>query len=146
GIVEVPEFGKKEKETVADNFEEAARLTLFKLAPVVADGITTENLIMLRTRFTMDWMANYQSRFPYTLFSYWDAMLREGHFDAYNQWLFGKAENASQFEAWTKFHPDVIPAYNTYYELHPLIMYASDNYNSGVSKKIFEQASGRNKR
>lgn len=146
GIAAVPAFGKKEKETIASDFEEAARQTLIKLAPVLADGITTENLIMLRTRFTMDWMANYQKKFPYTLFDYWDTLLREGHFDAYNQWLFGKTENASQFEAWTKFHPEVIPAYNGYYQEHPLMMTGADNYNQGISKKIFESTPNRTKR
>ncbi len=135
---DVPRFGKNPSAEVPGNFEEAVTQTLLRLAPVTADGITTENLTMLRARFTMDWMATYTAKYPFTLFRYWDDLLRAGHFDAYNEWLFGRAENTAQYDAWVKFHPEAVPAYDSYYAQHPLQPTASDAYNNGSpSKSIF---------
>jgi len=145
-IVSVPKFGKKQQELSPGNFEAAARSVLIKLAPILADGMNTENLIMLRTRFAMEWMAGYQQKFPVSLFAYWDDLLQQGYFDAYNQWLFGKADNAAQFESWIKFHPKAIPEYEAYYSLHPLMPSGISEYNGGVGKDLFESGVGKNKR
>lgn len=121
------------------NFEEAVTQTLMKLAPVVNDGISTENLVMLRTRFMMDWQATYANKYPFTLFTFHENLLREGKFDAYNQWLFGKVENAQQYEGWMKFHPEAIPGLQAWMERHPLQPTAADNYNTGKLKGIFPE-------
>ncbi|MBS1628980.1 MAG: tetratricopeptide repeat protein [Bacteroidetes bacterium] len=132
----VPRFGKKVK-TTPTNFKEAVEHDLLHLAPVLSDGFSTENLTMLRTRFCMEWMARYAVRYPFTLFTYWDNLLRAGHFDAYNQWVFGRAENQAQYDAWVKFHPEAIPAYEQYAAKHPLLPTASDAYNPAELKGIF---------
>jgi tetratricopeptide (TPR) repeat protein len=136
----VPRFGRKTGGQAPDNFEEAVSQTLLRLAPVLADGVSTENLTMLRTRFCMEWMACYAAKYPYTLFSYWDDLLRAGHFDAYNQWVFGRAENQAQYDAWVKFHPEAIPAFEQYAAKHLLLPTASDAYNDGDVKGIFVNA------
>ena len=132
------EFNKA-KNNQPDNFEDAVTQTLMKLAPVVNDGITTENLVMLRTRFMMDWHLNYAAKYPFTSFTFQDDLLRAGKFDAYNQWLFGKAENTAQFEGWMKYHPDAIPGLQKWMETHVLRPTAADNYNSGRMKGLFPQ-------
>lgn len=134
---EVPRFGRGLSDAPPGSFEQAVSQTLLHLAPVMTDGISTENLIMLRSRFTMDWMATYAAKYPFTLFRYWDDLLRGGHFDAYNQWLFGRAENTAQYEAWVKFHAEAVPAYETYYTQHPMQPTAADAYNHAVLKGIF---------
>ena len=91
------------------SFEEAVVLTLRRQAPVVAGGITTETLTMLRTRFLIEWNEEWARRYPSALFSYQDAMLRAGVFEAYNQQLLGRAEAGSGFEKWMEFHPKAIP-------------------------------------
>jgi len=144
--VEIQGFGKEVTPKAPADFEEAVSSVLYKLAPVVSDGITVENLTMLRTRFTMDWMAQYGDKYPYSLFSYYDALIREGHFDAYNQWLFGRAANTPEFEAWNNFHPEAIPSYDAWFQLHPLQMTAADAYNTKVSKKLFEDINNQYKR
>ncbi len=118
-------------------FEDAVTQTLMKLSPVLADGVTTENLTMLRTRFSMDWTNNFADKYPFTLFRMFDELLREGHFDAYNQWVFGRVENGSQYEAWLKFHPEAMPEYEAFYRKRPLLPTASDAYNTEISKRIF---------
>jgi hypothetical protein len=134
---EMPHFGKNTANKDAQSFEEALTQVLLHLAPVTSDGVTTENLTMLRTRIAMEWMNTYAAKYPFTLFQYWDDLLRAGQFDAYNQWLFGRAENQAQYDAWVKFHPEAIPAYEQYYAAHPLRPTAADAYNDGVLKGIF---------
>ena len=91
-MTNLPKYDKKNDNTAATNgFEEAVFNTFIKLSPVVADGITTENLTMVRTRFLMDWyQQKYNEKYPFTLFSRQDRMTRDGYFDIYNQWMFGK--------------------------------------------------------
>ena len=134
-------FGKEGKVVAPQSFEEAVKTVFLRLAPVLSDGISTENLTMLRTRFIMNWTAaGFAEKYPFTLFQMHDDLLREGHFDAYNQWLFGRAENAAQYEAWNKFHPEAVRDYEAYYSAHPLLPMAIDaGYNMQISKKLFEQ-------
>lgn len=119
------------------DFEKAAMDLFLQLAPVMSDGITTDNLIMLRTRFVMDWMANYAAKFPFSLFTYHDRLLRDGQFDAYNQWLFGAAENQALFKSWTQFNPNAIPGINAWMQQNRYYPTASDFYNDKEVGKLF---------
>ncbi len=65
-------------------------------------GITTETLIMLRTRFMLDWLKDYSAKFPFRLFEHQRQLLQEGMFEAYNQWIFEAAGNLAGYENWTK--------------------------------------------
>ncbi len=89
-----------------------------KLAPVVSDGITTENLAMLRIRFLMSWY-NQKPIAPFPLYAYQDLMLREGWFDVYNEWLFGESEDALSHSAWLKFHAPEADSFSVWRNLHP---------------------------
>jgi Tfp pilus assembly protein PilF len=101
-------------------FEQLFRNLMSQHSPVISDGLTTENLIMLRTRFMLSWMNNYAGRHPSTLFSYLDRMLHDGVFDAYNQWLFGAADNSQEFALWTKTNSKEYAALDTWRRQHPL--------------------------
>jgi FimV-like protein len=133
---DMPEFGKDAR-VQAKNFEDAVTITLRKLAPVVSDGITTENLVMLRTRFLMDWQTSYAQRYPFTLFAFQDSLLRNGGFDVYNQWLLGRAENQQQYDAWNKFHEGEIAKFEAQVREHRLQPVAGDAYNDRKLKNIF---------
>jgi tetratricopeptide (TPR) repeat protein len=91
---------KKQKEENA--FAKAVLQTLIRQSSVVNRGINTETLTMLRTRFVLDWLTNHAKKYPFRLFEYHQLLLREGLFDAYNQWLFGAVENLPAFDQWTK--------------------------------------------
>ncbi len=67
---------------------------------IAGNGISTETLGMIRTRFILDWFANKEIQMPFRLFEYHRQLLKEGMFDAYNQWLFGAAENAGMYQNW----------------------------------------------
>ncbi|HSC39318.1 MAG TPA: tetratricopeptide repeat protein [Chitinophagaceae bacterium] len=75
-------------------------------ASVAANGITPQSLTMIRTRFIIEWFDKEAARFPFRLFDYHRQLLKEGSFDAYNQWLFGSAQNLTAFQNWTTAHND----------------------------------------
>jgi tetratricopeptide (TPR) repeat protein len=127
--------GNRDKEP--STFEEAVIATLRKNLPVVSDGVTTENLTMLRTRFILDWKREWAQKYPFALFQHHDAMLRASHFDAYNQFLFGRVENAQAHDAWTKFHPAAMSAYESWAGANPLKPGDGGFYNDKKVKGIF---------
>jgi tetratricopeptide (TPR) repeat protein len=95
-------------------FAKAVLQTFAKQASLTNKGINVETLNMIRTRFILDWYANYASRFPFKLFDYQQQLMREGMFEAYDQWLFGTIDNLSAFDQWTKSNPDVYNKFSTF--------------------------------
>lgn len=85
-----------------NDFEQAFTQLLNKHASVVSAGITTASLTMLRTRFLLDWFKREQGVYPFRLFDYQRQLTKEGYFDAYNQWIFGAAQNLPEFQQWTQ--------------------------------------------
>jgi tetratricopeptide (TPR) repeat protein len=73
---------------------------------VAENGVTAETLSAVRTKFIIDWFQKYHTKFPFRLYEYHQQLLKEGMFDAYNQWLFGTAANLPVYESWTRAHPD----------------------------------------
>lgn len=71
---------------------------------VVTRGVTPQTLVMLRTRFVLEWSNFYKLMYPYALFDYQQKILRAGLFEAYNEWLFGPADNLSQYKTWVTQH------------------------------------------
>lgn len=88
----------KEKNAFAKNFLEIMN----KQTDLGNYGIHTGSLIMIRTRFLLDWNNEYADKFPMKLFLYHHQLLQDGLFEAYNQWLFGAAENLAAFQKWTQ--------------------------------------------
>jgi hypothetical protein len=72
----------------ASPFANAVYETFGKQAALTAKGLTGETLTMLRTKFILDWFAKYGEKYPFKLFDYQRQLIREGMFEAYNQWLF----------------------------------------------------------
>lgn len=72
----------------------------------ISQGISAESLTALRTRFVLAWFDKPVIQFPFRLFDYHRQLLKEGMFDAYNQWLFGAAQNLATFQAWSSAHSD----------------------------------------
>jgi tetratricopeptide (TPR) repeat protein len=77
-----------------------------KLSFTVSQGISTESLTVLRTKFIITWFETYPTNYPFRLFDYERQLLKDGMYDAYNQWMFGAAENLTVFQAWTTAHGD----------------------------------------
>lgn len=75
-----------------------------KQSNLLSAGINIETLSMLRTRFILEWFSNQASKYDFRLFSYQQQLLKEGMFDAYNQWLFGPVQNLSAYQNWINTH------------------------------------------
>jgi len=94
----------KGQEKNKSEFAKAFLECMGKQSAVLTKGINTEVLTQLRTRFILEWYENYAARFPFRLFDYQQQLIREGMFEAYNQWLFGTVENLPAYDNWTKTH------------------------------------------
>ena len=55
-------------------------------------------------------------------------LIREGMFDAYNQWLFGPVENLAAYDNWTKTHADQYTAFNNFQKTRVFKMPAGQYY------------------
>ncbi len=79
--------------------------TMSKQANQASSGINTLVLSMIRVRFILDWYSK-NNKPAFKLFIYHQQLLREGLFDAYNQWLFASAENINAYNNWVKTHTE----------------------------------------
>lgn len=66
-------------------------------------NVNVEFLSMVRSRFIIDWFA-VSNRPTFKLFEYQQQLLKEGLFEAYNQWLFGAVENEASYNNWVNTH------------------------------------------
>jgi tetratricopeptide (TPR) repeat protein len=95
-------------------FAKAFLRGMSKQSSLASKGISTEILTMIRTRFILDWYTANAFKYPFRLFDYQQQLIREGMFDAYNQWLFGSMENLAAYENWTKTHSSEFNAFSTF--------------------------------
>lgn len=130
---QVPELeskkGKKNKST--GGFDKAYRQSMAKQISVVNVGIEPESLLMLRTRFILDWYNFNDIKFPYSLFDFQRKLLKEGLYEAYNQWLFGPVNNQAAFKAWTGLHKKEYDEFLQYQRNNPLKLRPDEYYNDG---------------
>lgn len=96
-----------------NNFVSAFLQQINNEASAITQGISAESLTVLRTRFVLSWFDKPVIQYPFRLFDYHRQLLKEGMFEAYNQWLFGTAQNPEKFQAWVKSHAE---EYNRFIE------------------------------
>jgi Tfp pilus assembly protein PilF len=96
----------QKNQDVKSPFVQAYLNIIGKLGFTISQGITTESLTVLRTKFIINWFETYPANFPFHLFDYQRQLLKDGMYDAYNQWLFGATENLPTFQAWCTAHSD----------------------------------------
>ncbi len=102
-------------EKKANTFEKAFIETLAKSNNLSSEGITPENLGAIRTRFILDWFGDKNNeKFPFRLFDNMQYLLREGIFDAYNQWIFGAAKSPSAYQNWILSHEQEANAFKQF--------------------------------
>lgn len=91
--------------TKAGEFEKKVLATLNNSSSAIAEGITTNNLTALRTKMILEWFKQgNNTAFPFRLFDHQQQLIKEGIFDAYNQWLFGSIISPSGYELWQSQH------------------------------------------
>ena len=59
----------------------------------------------------MEIMEHNYSAQAFSFFCYHGLLIKTGHFDIYNEWLFGEAESPLEFNAWNNFHQGDIPRF-----------------------------------
>jgi len=87
-----------------NNFVAAFLNIMNKQSAAVTTGINVESLTMIRTRFVLDWFPANASKFPLRLFDLQKQLLQDGLFEAYNQWIFGSAQNLPAYQSWINTH------------------------------------------
>lgn len=87
-------------------FSEAFLQVMQQQSAVISKGVRTETISMLRTRFILQWFHEFGHKLPFRLFDYHRQLLREGLFDAYNQWIFAAADNLANYQNWIQTHPE----------------------------------------
>ncbi len=97
-----------------NGFELAFLSTMNKQNGIAIKGLNAETLTMIRTRFILDWNKTYIKKFPFRLFDLQENLLEEGLFPAYNQWIFGAAQNLSAYQNWTGAHGEEYLAFNKF--------------------------------
>lgn len=85
-----------------------------KQSPLLTAGISTETLSILRTRFILEWDADYATKLPYKLFQIHKQYIQEGLFEAYNQWVFASEQNIPAYQKWIAAHPKEYAALNRF--------------------------------
>jgi hypothetical protein len=62
------------------------------------------------------------------LFDQQQYLLREGLFEAYNQWIFGMVINADAYKEWQTNHPKETACFKAFQESRVFKMPAAQNY------------------
>ena len=86
-------------------FQKAWFTNISTASSVIKNGVTAETLGALRTRFILSWFYNKQNETtPFYLFNHFHYLIKEGLFDAYNQWVFGETASTDDFQLWVNTH------------------------------------------
>jgi tetratricopeptide (TPR) repeat protein len=95
-------------------FAKAFLTEMGKQSSLTSKGVTIETLTMIRTRFILGWFTNNAAKYPFRLFDYQQQLIRDGLFEAYNQWLFGPVENLAAYDNWTKTHAENFSSFTAF--------------------------------
>jgi len=121
---------QKSIDKTKNEFSKAFLNSMNKQYSVANRGVTTEALTMIRTRFILDWYANNATKFPYKLFDFQQQLIREGMFEAYNQWLFGTVENLAAYDNWIKTNTEKYTAFTNFQKSRIFRMPAGQYYQT----------------
>ena len=91
-------------------------------------GITPETLLIIRSRFILDWFNANENKYAFHLFDHMRYLMREGMFEAYNQWLFGPASDPNAYQNWIRTHEDEYLAFSSYQRNKMFKMPAGQHY------------------
>jgi tetratricopeptide (TPR) repeat protein len=108
--------------------------TMNNQAQTITLGITPESLSMLRSKFILEWFEKYGEKYPFRLFDYQRQLLKEGMFEAYNQWAFGASLGLTSFQSWTTSHTDEYNRFISFQKGRVFKVPAGQNYRNLNSK------------
>jgi len=97
-------------------------------------GVTPESLSILRSKFVLEWFEKYADKYPFRLFEYQRQLLKDGMFDAYDQWAFGASLGLTAFQNWTTQHAEEYNRFISFQKGRVFKVPAGQNYRSLTSK------------
>lgn len=109
-------------------FETTVAKGLKKQSDQAPLGINTEVLTIIRTRFLLDWFEKNAEKYPYRLFEQQQYLVREGLFEAYNQWLFGQVSDIVQYQQWASNNAKKMNDFTYYQKNRVFRMPPGQNY------------------
>jgi len=115
-------------------FAAACLSVLNDQASAVSLGITGESLSILRSKFILEWFDKYAGKFPFHLFDYERQLMKEGLFDAYNQWAFGASIGLANFQNWTAQHAEDYNRFISFQKGRVFRLPAGQNYRTETAK------------
>ena len=125
-----------ENEKKVNSFSGAFLQTMQSQSAIAAEGITTESLTMIRTRFLLDWNNRFAVTYPYHLFEFQTRLLQEGIFDTYNEWLFESNRSLPAYQNWINTHSTEFAAFDRLQKSIVFRMPYGEYYHSvGVKSK-----------
>lgn len=117
-----------------NEFELRVCALLDKHASTVSAGITAASLTKLRSKFILDWFEKEPVKHPYRLFDYHRQLLKGGYFEAYNQWLFGAAQDLTAFQQWTQTNASAYDAFIEFQRGRVFKLPANQDYRNPAGK------------
>lgn len=97
-----------------NEFEIAFLTAMNTQSPKAATGINPEKLAEIRKGFIENWVQTYDKQFPFRLFEYQQQLVKLNMFEAYNQWIFGAAVSAGEYQSWIANNKDAYDAFNNF--------------------------------
>jgi tetratricopeptide (TPR) repeat protein len=116
--------GKLNRYTNPTTFEKSSMLIYDNLRNILTGGADIDNIIILRTRFLLEWNKNYANQYPLKMYDFQQLLLQKGLYDCYNQWLFGRNDNEAQLKSWTQQHATTMNQFDSFFrnqKLNPII-------------------------
>ncbi len=111
-IAEEQYFSKKGSKNDFENlFIENFNLVKY----TIATGVTTENLIQLRALFIYNWF-NQSTVIHSSLYDRMQQLMREGHFEEYNYWIFEPIQNLAGYDNWLKTNQNNFDQFMKYHQ------------------------------
>jgi tetratricopeptide (TPR) repeat protein len=110
-------------------FEKNVLQTMEKLVPTVTAGFQPETSTSIRSKWVLDWFKN-NTGYPFGLFDQQQYFIREGLFEAYNQWLFAEPVNQDAYKVWKDTHPKEAAAFDAFQKTRLFKLPPGQNYFS----------------
>lgn len=110
----LPTVISQQKKLSISSFEKEVLQIVEKQVTITKAGFQADNSTSLRSQFILEWFKTNAATFPFRLFDQQQYFIREGLFEAYNQWIFTESVNENAYKIWKDTHPKESQLYDEY--------------------------------
>lgn len=110
----LPTVISQQKKLSISSFEKEVLQIVEKQVTITKAGFQADNSTSLRSQFILEWFKTHAATFPFRLFEQQQYFIREGLFEAYNQWIFTESVNENAYKIWKDTHPKESQLYDEY--------------------------------